>query len=126
MLVKLRKKKQRSRRLFSRTVVTFWDATVDTVKGTVSLIPGVNLMGEEEAEPEDTALVAALQESFTPLQAVSFNLFVLLYIPCMVAVAAQRQEYGTKWTLFSAVYLTALGWVVSTIVYQGGRLLGLG
>ncbi len=107
-------------------VVTFWDATVDTVKGTVSLIPGVNLMGEEEEEPEDTALVAALQDSFTPLQAVAFNLFVLLYIPCMVAVAAQRQEYGTKWTIFSAVYLTALGWVVSTIVYQGGRLLGLG
>ena len=107
-------------------VVTFWDATVDTVKGTVSLIPGVNLMGEEEEEPEDTALVAALQDNFTPLQAVSFNLFVLLYIPCMVAVAAQGQEYGTKWTLFSAVYLTALGWIVSTIVYQGGCLLGLG
>ena len=106
-------------------VVTFWDVTVDTVKGTISLVPGVDLMGEGEEE-EDTALIEALQASFTPLQAVSFNLFVLLYIPCMVAVAAQRQEYGTKWMLFSAVHLTLLGWVVSTIVYQGGRLLGLG
>jgi len=107
-------------------VVSFWDATVDTVKGTLSLIPGVDLMGEEEEEEEDSALVKALQNTFTPLQAVAFNVFVLLYVPCMVAVAAQRHEYGTKWTLFSAGYLTALGWVVSTIIYQGGLLLGLG
>ena len=107
-------------------VVSFWNATVDTVKGTLSLIPGVDLMGAEEEEEEDSALVKTLQNAFTPLQAVAFNVFVLLYIPCMVAVAAQRHEYGTKWTLFSAAYLTALGWVVSTIIYQGGLLLGLG
>ena len=107
-------------------VVSFWDATVDTVKGTLSLIPGTDLMGEGEEEEEDTALVEALQGGFTPLSAVAFNVFVLLYIPCMVAVAAQRHEYGNKWTLFNAVYLTALGWVVSTLVYQVGRLLGFG
>jgi len=82
-------------------------------------------MGGEEEE-EDTTLTAALQDAFTPSQAVAFNLFVLLYVPCMVVVAAQRQEYGTRWMLFNATYLTALGWVVAVIVYQGGRLLGLG
>jgi ferrous iron transport protein B len=106
-------------------VVGFVEATVDTVKMTLSIIPGVNLMGEEEGE-EDTALIEALRERFTPLSAVAFNVFVLLYIPCMVAIAAQRHEYGTRWMLFNAGYLTALGWVVATIVYQGGRLLGLG
>ena len=105
-------------------VVGFVEATVDTVKATISLIPGVDLMGEGEEEEEDTALVQALQESFTPLQAVAFNVFVLLYVPCMVAIAAQRQEYGNKWTLFNAVYLTALGWVVSTLIFQVGRLMG--
>jgi len=106
-------------------VVGFVEATVDTVKATISLIPGVNLMGEGEEE-EDTALIKALQEGFTPLSAVAFNVFVLLYIPCMVAIAAARHEYGNKWALFNAAYLTALGWVVATIIYQGGRLLGLG
>jgi ferrous iron transport protein B len=105
-------------------VVGFWEASVDTVKAAVSIIPGVDLMGNE-AEEENTALMEALQENFTPLQAVAFNVFVLLYIPCMVAVAAQKQEYGVKWTLFNAAYLTALGWVVAVVVYQGGRLLGL-
>ena len=103
-------------------LISFWNATVDTVKATISLIPGVNLMGEEE----DTALIEALQNSFTPLSAVAFNVFVLLYIPCVVAIAAQRHEYGTKWMLFNAGYLTALGWVVSTLVYQVGRLLRIG
>lgn len=102
--------------------VGFWNATVDAGKMALSIIPGVNLMGEEEEE--DTALIKALRENFTPLQAVAFNIFVLLYIPCMVAVAAHRHEYGTRWTLFNAVYLTALGWIVSTLVYQVGRLLG--
>lgn len=106
-------------------VVGFFEATVDTVKATISLIPGVELMGGEE-EAEDTALIEALQRTFTPLSAVAFNVFVLLYIPCMVAVAAMRHEFGTKWMLFSAGYLTALGWLLATLIYQGGRLLGLG
>jgi len=105
--------------------VDFWNATVDTVKTAISIIPGVDLMGAEEEEEEDTALMAALHQAFTPLQAVAFNLFVLLYIPCMVALAAQIHEYGKKWALLNATYLTALGWLVATIVYQGGRLLGL-
>ena len=104
--------------------VSFWDATVDTVKTAVGIIPGVNLM-EEEPQEEDTALLNALRNAFTPLQAVAFNLFVLLYIPCMVALAAQIHEYGKKWALLNAAYLTTLGWIVATIVYQAGRLLGL-
>ncbi|HIE28286.1 TPA: ferrous iron transport protein B, partial [Candidatus Poribacteria bacterium] len=105
--------------------ISFASATVDTVKMTVSLIPGVDLMGEEEEE-EDTGLVKALGNAFNPLSAVSFMVFVLLYVPCMVAIAALRHEYGTKWMLFSAGYLMVLAWVVSVIVYQGGRLFGLG
>jgi ferrous iron transport protein B len=103
-------------------VVSFFNATVDTVKSIISIIPGVNLMGEEEEEAPE--LVQALREHFTPLQAVAFNVFVLLYIPCMAAMAAFRSEFGTKWALFNAGYLTALAWIVSTLVYQIGRLLG--
>ncbi|MGB3345905.1 MAG: nucleoside recognition domain-containing protein [Candidatus Humimicrobiia bacterium] len=95
----------------------------EVVVGTMSQI----YVGEaEEEEEEETALIEALQNSFTPLSAVAFNVFVLLYIPCMVAIAAQRHEYGTKWMLFNAGYLTALGWVVSTLIYQVGSLLGIG
>ena len=97
---------------------------LDTAKATISLIPGIDLMGAEEAEEEDTALTQALQRAFTPLQALSFTLFVLIYVPCVAALGAMKQEFGTRWMLMSAGYLTALGWIVSTLVYQGGRLLG--
>ena len=103
----------------------FWDATVSTAKMAISLLPGVDLMGAEEEEEEPT-LVAALRIAFSPLSAISFMIFVLLYVPCMVALAAMRHEYGTKWMLFGAGYLTALAYLVSVIVYQGGRLFGIG
>ena len=105
-------------------ITSFFNATVDFVKSVVSIIPGINLMGEEEPEEEDTVLTSGLQGTFTPLSALSFMVFVLLYTPCMVAVAAQRAEFGTKWMLFGAGYLLVVAWIVSVIVYQGGRLLG--
>lgn len=106
-------------------VTGFVTATVDTVKAAISIIPGVDLLGTE-GEAEDTLLIGALREAFTPLQAVAFNVFVLLYTPCMVTVAAQRQEYGTRWALLNVVYLTVLGWVAAVLVTQVGGLLGLG
>jgi Fe2+ transport system protein B len=39
-------------------------------------------------------------------------------------VDAHGHEYGTRWMLFNAAYLTTLGWIVSTLIYQVGRLLG--
>jgi ferrous iron transport protein B len=103
---------------------SFWEATRETVRATASLLPGVSLA--EEAEEADAGLVQALRGAFTPLQAIAFSVFVLLYVPCMVTVAAMRHEYGTRWTLFGSAYLMALGWIAATAVYQGGRLLGLG
>jgi ferrous iron transport protein B len=106
-------------------VTGFVGATIDTVKAAISIIPGVDMMGGGE-EGEDTALITALQQNFTTRQAVAFNVFVLLYVPCMVAVAAQRQEYGTRWTLFNAAYLTGLGWIAAVLINQVGALLGIG
>ncbi len=110
---------------------SFVAATVDTIKS-IPLIVGINLFGEEE-EAEPTALMTAVQEGFETssgghgaLAAVAFMVFVLLYTPCMVAVAAEWQELGAKWTWFSIVGQLALAWLVAFVVFQGGRLLGLG
>jgi ferrous iron transport protein B len=58
--------------------------------------------------------------------AVAFNVFVLLYVPCMVAVAAMRQEFGGRWTLAQVGYTLLLAWLAAVLVYQGGLLLGIG
>lgn len=65
--------------------------------------------------------------TFTPLIALSFMLFVLLYFPCIATVIAVGREAGSpKWGLFLMVYTCVLAWVVSFIVYQTGSLLGWG
>lgn len=80
-----------------------------------------------EAKPERAVLGAELKKSFTPLSAYAFMLFVLLYMPCMVVAIAMRQEFGSwKWFGVSFIYQTVLAWCAAFLVYQGGRLLGMG
>ncbi len=62
-------------------------------------------------------------DGITPLTAFCFLLFVLIYFPCIATIAAIKGESGSwRWALFTAVYTTALAWVVSAAVYQIGRL----
>ena len=59
----------------------------------------------------------------TPLVAFCYMLFVLIYFPCIAALAAIKQESGSwKWALFAACYTTVLAWLVSFAVYQIGGL----
>jgi len=110
---------------------SFVGATFDTVKS-LPLIVGVNLFDAEE-EDETTALMAAIQNGFEStskghgaLAALAFMVFVLIYTPCMVAIAAERHELGMNWTWVSIIGQLVLAWLLAFIVFQGGKLLGLG
>ncbi|WP_010632317.1 ferrous iron transport protein B [Sporolactobacillus vineae] len=71
------------------------------------------------------SLTESIRQSFTPLQAYSFMVFTLLYIPCMSTVPAIKHEVGsTKLTLFTMGYCVALAYTVSFIVYRLGLLAG--
>lgn len=62
--------------------------------------------------------------SFTPLVALGFMLFVLIYFPCVATVIAIARESGSwRWGAFSILYSCALAWVVAFLVYQIGSLL---
>jgi len=79
---------------------------------------------DEEAEAKELEVEASVFGSMRkhfkggPLQAYAYLLFILIYIPCVVAVAAMAREIGAGLTIFSVLYLTALGWIVSTLFYQ--------
>jgi ferrous iron transport protein B len=127
-------------------VTSFGEASVQTVQEaanilprTVNLIPGVHIPPAVWLGAEDTAdttdLEGALTAAFAQtagsvekgkLAAAAFNVFVLLYIPCMASVAAMRHEFGGRWMLYQIVYTLALAWMAAVIVYQGGLLLGWG
>jgi len=88
-------------------------------------------LDEEDTTDLENALVGAFSAATGSsdkgrLAAVAFNIFVLLYVPCMVAPAAMRQEFGTRWMLYQFGFTLALAWFAAVIVYQGGLLLGLG
>lgn len=63
------------------------------------------------------------QPDFTPLIAISFMVFVLLYLPCIASIVAIVKEAGSwKWGVFSIVYNTSIAWIVSFLVYNIGKL----
>jgi ferrous iron transport protein B len=115
----------------SEIVVGFGRATVDTVKA-VPAIVGIDLRESDEEEIQGDlaiAIDAEFEESsggHGALAALAFMVFVLLYTPCMAAIAAQRHELGTRWMWGSVLGQTALAWVMAFVVFQGGLLLGVG
>lgn len=69
-------------------------------------------------------LGGALSEIFTPLTAVSFLVFTLLYTPCVAAVASIRRELGSKLQTLGVVLLQCtVAWICALAVYQVGGLL---
>lgn len=122
----------------SGIVTGFGQAAVLTVQEVINIIPRtlnvipvfqvpqVDFLNTAEEEEDLTALGVALQGAFTPLAAVAFSAFVLLYVPCMASVAAMRHEFGKRWTLYQIVYTLAVAWSVSVLIYQVGGLLGFG
>ena len=61
---------------------------------------------------------------FTPLKAMVFMIFVLLYFPCVASVTAIVKETGSwKYGAFSVLYNTGLAWLISFIVYRIGMML---
>jgi ferrous iron transport protein B len=64
---------------------------------------------------------------YTPLVGLCLMIFFALACQCMSTLAVVKRETGGyKWPLFLFAYMTVVAWVVTTCVYQGGKLLGFG
>jgi len=105
--------------------VSFVSAAKDSAVNVFSTFGIASITAEEDEEAG--GLKPVIQREFTPLSAYAFMAFVLLYMPCVIVAIAMRQEFGTwKWFGVAFAYQMALAWVVAFVIYQGGRLLGLG
>ena len=65
----------------------------------------------------------ATSGGYGALAGLAFMVFVLLYTPCMAAVAAAKHELGTKWMWVSVLGQFAIAWLVALLVFQGGKFL---
>ncbi len=66
-----------------------------------------------------STLGASLGAMFTPLTAISFLVFTLLYTPCVAAVAAIKRELQSGvMTIALVVVQCAIAWAAAFVVYQ--------
>ncbi len=84
---------------------------------------------EENTEPLREALLKATwpdgRPLFTPLVCFTLMVFYVFAMQCLATLAVVRRETGSwKWPAFQLCYMTGTAWILSFIVYQGGRALG--
>lgn len=76
---------------------------------------------EDTATEQDVsrALFGTLVKYFDgKVGAFSYLLFILLYVPCVAAIAAIQRETGTRWALFSVFWSLYLAYSMATSFYQ--------
>ena len=96
---------------------------------TLGIVYSVGGDADEASEPLRDALRnekrADGTRAYTPLVGLSLMIFFALACQCMSTLAVVKRETGGyRWPLFLFAYMTVLAYVVSLVVYQGGKLLG--
>lgn len=101
-----------------------WRMTVCILTGLPAKEAIVSTMGILYHQSEDEKLEESLRENpfFSPIKALSFLLFVLLYFPCVATLATLRREIGRGWAIFTMVNSLFLAWMISFLVFQIGML----
>ena len=103
-----------------------WQASASLITGFLAKEAIISTMNIIYFVPNDASLQGLLADYYTPLAAYSFMVFILLYIPCLATVATIYKETGSKkWTAFSMIYAFVIAYVLSLIIFQGGKLFGL-
>ena len=109
--------------LFAPLGFGFWQAAVALLTGLIAkeaVVGSLNILYNPASE---ASMSAVLQGIFSPVAAVSFLIFVLLYMPCVAAFAATRREMNSlKWAVGTAAFQTGVAWLISFAVYQFGSL----
>jgi len=103
--------------------IGFLRQSFEAVKNLSHLLP-FNLLDEISVEEnKNKSLIKAVKSSFTPLSALSFMVFLLLYTPCMATLIAIKHELGGwNWAFTSLLISFSSAWITSFIVY---RVFGL-
>ena len=121
---------------FGRAALLTVQEVLNIIPRTINLIPFVNIgelsfFNSQGQEIETTRLEGSLLPAFAetagstaagPIAAVAFNVFVLLYTPCVAAISAMRQEFGRRWMWTQIAYTLIIAWAAAVVVFQVGKL----
>ena len=106
-----------------------WQAAVAIIAGLASKEVVVATFGTLAGmDSNDHARITNLiHDTFTPLSALSFMAFTLLYTPCIAAIGTIKQETNSyKWPLIMCAITLISAYVVSFLIFQIGTLMGFG
>ena len=122
---------------FGKAALLTIQETLNILPRTVNLIPfleigDLDFFPAQGQEVDTTRLEGSLIPAFAvtagspaagPIAAVAFNVFVLLYVPCVSAVSAMRQEFGRRWMWAQITYTLLIAWAAAVVVFQVGKIL---
>jgi ferrous iron transport protein B len=78
------------------------------------------------SQAEGADLARAIAQEIDWVQAYSFMLFTLLYVPCLSTIAVLKSESKSmRFALLAIAWSLGLAWISSFLFYQGARALGL-
>jgi len=102
-----------------------WQAAVALLTGFIAKEAVVSTMAIFYGfELTASAGIIAAAIGFTPASAFAFLIFVLLYVPCVAAMAAVYREMNSlKWTAGLAAWQCVIAWCASCVCYLLARLI---
>ncbi len=84
----------------------------------VSTLGVLYSLGGEVTE-EDASLVSAIREQIPLASAISFIVFVMLYLPCLAAsMVFAKEAGGWKYLVYLFSFTTLVAWLMSFLVYR--------
>ncbi|RBQ26852.1 MULTISPECIES: ferrous iron transport protein B [Arcobacteraceae] len=91
-------------------------AAKEVVVSTLSILYG---LGEGDPDEPTSSLIEKIKSNIPFEAAVSFIVFVMLYIPCLAAAMVFAKESGGwKYLAYLFVFTTTTAWIMSFIVYN--------
>ena len=100
-----------------------WRVSTSLITGFIAKESVISTLGILTGAGADVT-VEALSALFSPVTAVSFLVFTLLYTPCVAAISAVKRELGSGWKAAGVAFSQcAVAWIVSFLVYHAALLI---
>jgi len=112
-----------------------WRASVAALAGVPAkeiVVSTLGVLYTNDDTADDSRLGARLEQAtsdggspdFTPVSALAFMVFILLYCPCIATVTAiVRETHSWRYGVFTVVYNTLVAWLAAFGVYHIGSLI---
>jgi len=115
------------------SILASWDEATASIKENLLGIAPDDPLGIDVGDLSDLEAVAIeqdvelstyqiMQAAFVgQLGAFSYLLFILLYTPCVAAMGAIKNEVGSRWAGFAAIWSFLLAYLMATLCFQVGN-----